>query len=139
GVRRALGAQDGDIARLVVGQALALVAVGIAAGLGAGPWRGRLLASFLFRAVQGRPNRLGGGALGAVGGGGAGRAAAARRGGGGRVAAHAARRPHQRRLGAPLRVSASPEQSSVCSCRPPDTADRDLFTRLQLPTAQASA
>jgi predicted permease len=48
GVRRALGAQDRDIARLVVGQALAVVAIGIAAGLAAGLGSARLMRTLLI-------------------------------------------------------------------------------------------
>ncbi len=48
GVRRALGAQDGDIAWLVVGDAMGLVLLGIACGLAAGLGSARLLRSLLY-------------------------------------------------------------------------------------------
>ena len=48
GVRMALGAQRTDILRLVVGQGLLLVAIGIAAGLGAAFGVSRLLGNMLF-------------------------------------------------------------------------------------------
>jgi predicted permease len=48
GVRRALGAQDGDVARLVVGGAMGLVALGIAGGIAAGLGSARLLQRLLY-------------------------------------------------------------------------------------------
>jgi ABC-type antimicrobial peptide transport system permease subunit len=48
GVRRALGAQDRDVAWLVVGQAMALVVLGIAGGLGAGLGSARVLQRLLY-------------------------------------------------------------------------------------------
>src|SRR5689334_17410773 len=48
GVRMALGAQRGDIMRLVVGHGLRLIAVGIVVGLAASFGLSRLLAKLLF-------------------------------------------------------------------------------------------
>ena len=48
GVRRALGAQDRDVARLVVAQAMGLVSLGLAGGLGAGLGSARLLQRLLY-------------------------------------------------------------------------------------------
>jgi predicted permease len=48
GVRRALGAQDRDVARLVMSQAVGLVVAGIVAGLTAGLASGRLLQRLLY-------------------------------------------------------------------------------------------
>jgi ABC-type antimicrobial peptide transport system permease subunit len=48
GIRMALGAQAGDVRRLVVGQGMALAGVGVAIGLGASFALARLLQSFLF-------------------------------------------------------------------------------------------
>jgi len=48
GVRRALGAEDHDIAWLVIGSAMTLVALGIAAGLGLGFGSARLLRTLLY-------------------------------------------------------------------------------------------
>jgi predicted permease len=48
GVRLALGAQAADVVRLVVRDGILLVAVGVAIGLGAAVFAGRLVASFLF-------------------------------------------------------------------------------------------
>jgi putative ABC transport system permease protein len=51
GIRMALGATSGSIARLVAGQGLRLIAFGLAAGL-AGAWfASRLLASYLFQVM----------------------------------------------------------------------------------------
>ncbi len=48
GVRMALGAQAGDVTRMVVGQAMLLVSAGVAAGLAAGWAISRVLSSLLF-------------------------------------------------------------------------------------------
>jgi ABC-type antimicrobial peptide transport system permease subunit len=48
GVRLALGARAGQIARLVIGRALWPVAIGLAAGLGLAIWLATSLAPFLF-------------------------------------------------------------------------------------------
>lgn len=48
GVRMALGATKGRLVRMVVGQASALVAVGVVSGAAAAWWLSRLTASFLF-------------------------------------------------------------------------------------------
>ena len=48
GIRRALGAQDADILRLVVGQGLVLTLAGIAIGMGAALALTRLMSSLLF-------------------------------------------------------------------------------------------
>ena len=48
GIRRALGAGSGDVLRAVVGDALRLVAVGVAAGSALSFVLGRLLSSLLF-------------------------------------------------------------------------------------------
>jgi ABC-type antimicrobial peptide transport system permease subunit len=48
GVRMALGAQRGDVLRLVMGQSLTLTAIGIAAGVGAALLLTRFLASLLY-------------------------------------------------------------------------------------------
>jgi putative ABC transport system permease protein len=48
GIRMALGAQRGDILKLVVGQGLGLVGIGVAAGLAAAFGLSRFLANFLF-------------------------------------------------------------------------------------------
>src|SRR4029077_18531063 len=48
GVRRALGAQDRDIAWLVVGHAMAVVALGICGGMVAGAGSARLLRRLLY-------------------------------------------------------------------------------------------
>jgi ABC-type antimicrobial peptide transport system permease subunit len=48
GIRMAVGADRGAIARLVLGQGLRLVAIGIACGLGAAALGGRVVASQLY-------------------------------------------------------------------------------------------
>jgi hypothetical protein len=55
GLRVALGAQRGDVVRLVVRRALALVAIGGALGVLAMPALGRLLTSLLFEVAPGDP------------------------------------------------------------------------------------
>jgi predicted permease len=49
GIRQALGAQEGDILRLVVGQGLALAVVGVALGLGAAVALTRVMKELLFQ------------------------------------------------------------------------------------------
>ena len=71
GVRMAVGAQWGDILRLVLGRGLAVVAVGLAAGAAGAIGGMRLLQQFLFSVTPTDPLALGG----AVGGHGAGRPA----------------------------------------------------------------
>ena len=51
GVRIALGAEAGQIARLVIGRAMWPVAIGLAAGLGLALWSASMLAPFLFQIV----------------------------------------------------------------------------------------
>ena len=63
GVRMALGATWLDVARLVVGRGLAMVAVGVVAGLAGATGAGRLLASFLFGVSPQDPWTLGGAGL----------------------------------------------------------------------------
>jgi ABC-type antimicrobial peptide transport system permease subunit len=48
GIRMALGANRLNVIRMILGESLALVAVGLALGLGAAYWLGRLVATFLF-------------------------------------------------------------------------------------------
>lgn len=63
GVRMALGATWLDVARLVVGRGLAMVAMGVVAGLAGAAGAGRLLASFLFGVSPQDPWTLGGAVL----------------------------------------------------------------------------
>ena len=60
GVRRALGAQAGDVTRLVVGQALALAGVGAVVGIVASIASTRVLRSLLFDVSPTDPLVLGG-------------------------------------------------------------------------------
>ncbi len=55
GVRMALGARPGDVQRLVLGQGLALVAIGTAIGLGVALASGRLLRTLLFEITPADP------------------------------------------------------------------------------------
>jgi putative ABC transport system permease protein len=48
GIRRALGAQQGDILRLVLGQGLVLALVGVAAGIAGAFWLTRVMTGLLF-------------------------------------------------------------------------------------------
>ena len=48
GSRRALGASVGDVLKLVVGQSMLLVVIGLAMGLGSAFWLTRLMTTFLF-------------------------------------------------------------------------------------------
>lgn len=63
GVRMALGATWIDVTRLVVARGLAMVAVGVVAGLAGAAGTGRLLASFLFGVSPQDPWTLGGAVL----------------------------------------------------------------------------
>lgn len=63
GVRMALGATWLDVARLVVGRGLAMVAVGVVAGIAGAAGTGRLLSSFLFGVSPQDPWTLGGAVL----------------------------------------------------------------------------
>ena len=58
GVRMALGAVQGDVVRLVLGQGLALVVAGAAIGLGAALFMTRLLTRLIPSAVAGDPLTL---------------------------------------------------------------------------------
>jgi ABC-type antimicrobial peptide transport system permease subunit len=49
GIRRALGAQQGDVLRLVLCNALGMAVVGVAAGLGSALALTRVMEKFLFR------------------------------------------------------------------------------------------
>jgi putative ABC transport system permease protein len=55
GVRRALGAQPGDILRMVIGQGLRLVLIGLALGLGGALALSQLLKRFLFGVAPSDP------------------------------------------------------------------------------------
>jgi ABC-type antimicrobial peptide transport system permease subunit len=55
GVRRALGAQDRDVIRLVLRGGLALAVPGIVVGIGAGLVLSRLLRSFILGVAPGDP------------------------------------------------------------------------------------
>jgi len=63
GVRMALGAQPGNILRLIVGQGLSLVLLGVGLGLAASYALARLLESFLFGISPRDPLTFGGVAL----------------------------------------------------------------------------
>jgi ABC-type antimicrobial peptide transport system permease subunit len=55
GVRMALGAERGEIARMVIGETMLLVAVGLAIGVPAAMGASRLIASQLFGLKPGDP------------------------------------------------------------------------------------
>ncbi|MGD9905673.1 MAG: ABC transporter permease [Vicinamibacterales bacterium] len=63
GVRMAIGATWTDIVRLMLGRGLAVVAVGVAAGVAGSLGTGRLLTSFLFSVSPVDPWAIGGAAL----------------------------------------------------------------------------
>jgi ABC-type antimicrobial peptide transport system permease subunit len=63
GIRRALGARDLDILRLVVGHGLALTLAGIALGIGAALALTRILSTLLFRTSAADPATFAGVAL----------------------------------------------------------------------------
>lgn len=60
GVRIALGAQGGDVVRLIVRQGLIQIAVGVVLGLGAGFGLSKLMGNFLFGVEPGDPMVFGG-------------------------------------------------------------------------------
>jgi ABC-type antimicrobial peptide transport system permease subunit len=55
GIRMALGANQGRIMRLILGQGMRLALIGTVVGLGAAYWLTRLLANFLFGIKPGDP------------------------------------------------------------------------------------
>ena len=63
GIRMALGAQRGDVFRLIVGQGIVLTMVGVAIGLGAAFGLTRLMSSLLFGVGATDPWTFGGAAL----------------------------------------------------------------------------
>ena len=63
GIRRALGAQAGDILRLVVGQCLGLTLTGLAVGIGAALVLTRLMTTLLFQVTATDPSIFAGVAL----------------------------------------------------------------------------
>jgi ABC-type antimicrobial peptide transport system permease subunit len=60
GVRVALGAQRGDVVRLVVGQAMAMAAGGVGIGVLLALWSGKSLSAMLFGVGPRDPVALGG-------------------------------------------------------------------------------
>jgi putative ABC transport system permease protein len=58
GIRMALGASRGDVLRMILGQGLAIVLIGCAAGLAGALACGRVIAGFLFQTAPTDPVTL---------------------------------------------------------------------------------
>src|SRR5262249_10180961 len=66
GIRMALGADQGDVLRLIVGQGMRVVAIGVALGIGLALLSTRLISSLLYGVRPTDPATLSGASLGLV-------------------------------------------------------------------------